>query len=70
MHFGHSSGGSSVATWGGQPATRYMRERQPDPRLQRTRWRAPLSREAAWIELYEKRNGTWLRVGNVSSFRP
>jgi hypothetical protein len=26
--------------------------------------------EAAWIELYEKRNGTWLRVGNVSSVRP
>lgn len=25
---------------------------------------------SAWIELYEKRNGRWYRVGNVSNFRP
>ena len=26
--------------------------------------------ESAWIELYEKRDGDWLRVGNVSNFKP
>jgi hypothetical protein len=25
---------------------------------------------SAWIELYEKRNGQWFRVGNVSNFKP
>lgn len=25
---------------------------------------------SAWIELYEKRNGRWVRVGNVSNIRP
>lgn len=25
---------------------------------------------SAWIELYQKRNGAWLRVGNISNFRP
>lgn len=25
--------------------------------------------ESAWIELYEKRDGRWLRVGNVSNFK-
>lgn len=25
---------------------------------------------SAWIELYEKKAGRWLRVGNVSNFRP
>ncbi len=25
---------------------------------------------SAWIELYEKQNGRWLRVGNVSNLRP
>ena len=25
---------------------------------------------SAWIELYEKRNGRWVRVGNVSNFKP
>lgn len=25
--------------------------------------------ESAWIELYEKRAGRWLRVGNVSNFK-
>jgi hypothetical protein len=25
--------------------------------------------ESSWIELYEKRNGRWLRVGNVSNIR-
>jgi hypothetical protein len=25
---------------------------------------------SAWIELYEKRGGRWLRTGNVSNFRP
>lgn len=30
----------------------------------------PLSFVSAWIELYEKRDGAWRRVGNVSSFRP
>lgn len=26
--------------------------------------------ESAWIELYEKRSNQWLRVGNVSNFKP
>ena len=30
----------------------------------------PLEFASAWIELYEKRDGRWLRVGNVSNFRP
>ena len=30
----------------------------------------PLEFVSAWIELYEKRNGRWYRVGNVSNFRP
>jgi hypothetical protein len=30
----------------------------------------PLSFESAWIELYERRDGKWLRVGNVSNFTP
>jgi hypothetical protein len=25
---------------------------------------------SAWIELYEKRDGRWLQVGNVSNFKP
>lgn len=25
---------------------------------------------SAWIELYRKQNGRWLRVGNVSNFKP
>ncbi|HEX5132420.1 MAG TPA: hypothetical protein VFX92_08030 [Candidatus Krumholzibacteria bacterium] len=25
---------------------------------------------SAWIELYERRDGRWYRVGNVSNFRP
>ena len=25
---------------------------------------------SSWIELYEKRGGRWLRVGNVSNFKP
>jgi Domain of unknown function (DUF4440) len=25
--------------------------------------------ESAWIELYEKRDGRWIRVGNVSNFK-
>lgn len=29
----------------------------------------PLAFTAAWIELYEKREGRWLRVGNVSNFK-
>ena len=29
----------------------------------------PLEFTSAWIELYEKRNGRWLRVGNVSNFK-
>ncbi len=31
---------------------------------------APLEFISAWIELYEKRDGTWLRTGNVSNFKP
>jgi hypothetical protein len=30
----------------------------------------PLQFVSAWIELYEKRNGRWFRVGNVSNFKP
>jgi hypothetical protein len=30
----------------------------------------PLAFESAWIELYERRGGTWYRVGNVSNFKP
>jgi hypothetical protein len=26
--------------------------------------------ESAWVELYEKHQGQWLRVGNVSNFKP
>ncbi len=29
----------------------------------------PLSFESAWIELYEKKNGRWLCVGNVSNMK-
>lgn len=29
----------------------------------------PLQFVCAWIELYEKRDGRWLRVGNVSNFK-
>jgi hypothetical protein len=30
----------------------------------------PLEFVSAWIEVYEKRNGRWVRVGNVSNFKP
>jgi len=30
----------------------------------------PLAFESAWIELYERREGSWYRVGNVSNFKP
>jgi hypothetical protein len=30
----------------------------------------PLAFVSAWIELYEKRKGRWVRVGNVSNFKP
>lgn len=30
----------------------------------------PLAFESAWIELYERREGSWYRIGNVSNFRP
>jgi hypothetical protein len=30
----------------------------------------PIRFVSAWIELYEKRGGRWLRVGNVSNFKP
>jgi hypothetical protein len=30
----------------------------------------PLEFVSAWIELYEKRNGRWVSVGNVSNFKP
>jgi len=30
----------------------------------------PVTFESAWIELYERRDGTWYRVGNVSNFKP
>ena len=29
----------------------------------------PLEFVSAWIELYEKRNGHWVSIGNVSNFR-
>ena len=29
----------------------------------------PIAFTSAWIELYEKRKGKWLRVGNVSNFK-
>ena len=29
----------------------------------------PVEFTSAWIELYEKRDGRWLRVGNVSNFK-
>jgi hypothetical protein len=29
----------------------------------------PLAFESAWIELYERREGRWYRVGNVSNFK-
>jgi hypothetical protein len=29
----------------------------------------PLAFESAWIELYERRGGSWYRVGNVSNFK-
>jgi len=31
---------------------------------------APIEFVSSWIELYEKRGGRWLRVGNVSNFKP
>jgi len=30
----------------------------------------PVEFVSAWVELYEKRNGRWYGVGNVSNFRP
>jgi hypothetical protein len=30
----------------------------------------PLTFESAWIELYERHDGKWYRVGNVSNFKP
>ena len=30
---------------------------------------APLEFQSAWIELYEKRGGRWLRTGNASNFK-
>lgn len=30
----------------------------------------PVEFVSAWIELYEKRSGRWVRVGNVSNFKP
>ena len=30
----------------------------------------PVEFVSAWIELYEKKGGRWVRVGNVSNFRP
>jgi hypothetical protein len=30
----------------------------------------PLAFVSAWIELYEKRNGRWVSIGNVSNFKP
>ena len=32
--------------------------------------KTPLEFVSAWIELYEKRDGRWLRTGNVSNFKP
>lgn len=31
---------------------------------------APLEFVSSWIELYEKRGGRWIRIGNVSNFKP
>lgn len=31
--------------------------------------RTPLEFVSAWIELYQKREGRWLRIGNVSNFK-
>jgi hypothetical protein len=31
---------------------------------------SPVEFVSAWIELYEKRDGRWLRTGNVSNFKP
>ena len=30
----------------------------------------PIAFVCAWIEMYEKRQGRWVRVGNVSNFKP
>ncbi len=30
----------------------------------------PLEFVSAWIELYEKKDGRWVRMGNVSNFKP
>jgi hypothetical protein len=30
---------------------------------------APVEFQSAWIELYEKRSGRWVRTGNVSNFK-
>lgn len=30
----------------------------------------PLEFVSSWIELYEKRDGRWVRIGNVSNFKP
>jgi len=30
----------------------------------------PLAFESAWIELYERRESSWYRIGNVSNFKP
>jgi hypothetical protein len=30
----------------------------------------PVEFVSAWVELYEKRDGRWMRVGNVSNFKP
>ena len=30
----------------------------------------PIEFVSAWVELYEKRNGRWYGIGNVSNFRP
>ena len=30
----------------------------------------PITFESAWVELYEKRGNEWLRVGNLSNFKP
>ncbi|HEY7368934.1 MAG TPA: hypothetical protein VIA29_03540 [Thermoanaerobaculia bacterium] len=32
--------------------------------------KTPVEFVSGWIELYEKRDGTWWRVGNVSNFKP
>lgn len=31
---------------------------------------APIEFTSAWIELFEKKDGKWVRVGNVSNFKP